>query len=71
MHKLKKFPKKFLGNIKVHHFVETVDNLMDKLYERNIVGTKVHFLLNYLNKFPTNLEALSDEQGEWFNQDIK
>ena len=31
---------------------------------------KLHFLHSHLDRFPENLGALSDEQGERFHQDI-
>ena len=31
---------------------------------------KVHFLFSHLDKFPDNLGAVSDEQGERFHQDM-
>ena len=35
------------------------------------MSVKVHFLHNQLEYFPKNIEALSEEQGERFHQDIK
>ena len=35
------------------------------------MSIKVHFLHSYLDRFPGNLGALSDEQGERFHQDVK
>lgn len=32
---------------------------------------KVHFLYSHLDRFPKNLGAVSDEQGERFHQDLK
>ena len=32
---------------------------------------KIHFLSSHLDRFPENLGAVSDEQGERFQQDIK
>ena len=34
------------------------------------MSIKVHFLFSQLDKFPNNLGALSDEQGERFHQDL-
>ena len=34
------------------------------------MSIKVHFLYNHLDKFPPNLGAVSDEQGERFHQDL-
>ena len=35
------------------------------------MSIKVHFLHSHLDRFPENLGALSDEQGEKFHQDVK
>lgn len=34
------------------------------------MSLKIHFLHSHLDSFPTNLGAVSDEQGERFHQDI-
>jgi len=35
------------------------------------MSVKVHFLHSHVNYFPENLEAMIEEQGESFHQDIK
>ncbi|GFU94323.1 uncharacterized protein TNCV_162531 [Trichonephila clavipes] len=35
------------------------------------MSVKVHFLHSYLDHFPENLGAVSEEQGERFHQNIK
>ena len=35
------------------------------------MSIKVHFLHSHRDRFPENLGALSDEQGERFHQDVK
>jgi hypothetical protein len=35
------------------------------------MSLKVNFLFSHLNHFPKNLGAVSEEQGERFDQDIK
>ena len=35
------------------------------------MSIKLHFLHSHLDKFPENLGAVSDEQGERFHQDLK
>ena len=35
------------------------------------MSIKVHFLYDHLDKFPDNDGGVSDEQREWFHQDIK
>ena len=45
---------------------------LDKLHKLGInMSIKVHFLFSHLDRFPENLGAVSDEQGERFHQDIK
>jgi len=34
------------------------------------MSLKLHFLHSHLDIFPENMEAVSDERGERFNQDI-
>ena len=35
------------------------------------MSIKVHFLPSYRANFPENLDAVSDEQGERYHQDLK
>ena len=35
------------------------------------MNVKVHFFHSHVNYFPENLEAMIEEQGESFHQDIK
>jgi len=45
---------------------------MEKLKKLHInMSIKIHFLFNLFENFPENLGAVSDEQGEYFHQDIK
>ena len=63
--------KNILGNFKAENYRELVDNL---LYSYNNLGCnmslKMHFLHSYLDFFPENCGAVSDEDGELFHQDI-
>ena len=62
----------FLGNSKSPEYKEIVKTLLDSFHKlRCNMSVKVHFLHNHLEYFPENLGALSEEQGEWFHQDIK
>ena len=38
--------------------------------KRTVMSLKIHFLHLHLDKFPENLEAVNEEQGERFHQDI-
>ena len=62
----------FLGNRRVANFEEILQNMLDAYQHLGAnMNIKVHFLHNYLNRFPANCGDVSDEQGERFHQDIK
>jgi hypothetical protein len=49
---------------------------VEKMLEKFIalgcaMSLEVHFLNAHLDNFPENLEAVSEEQGEKFHQDIQ
>jgi len=68
----KEVVKKFLGNIKVLLHKEIVRNTLDKFKLLGCnMSLKLHFLASHLDYFPSNLEAVSEEQGERFHQDLK
>jgi hypothetical protein len=63
--------EKLLGN----HKDEDYENIVRIVFKNfHILGCnmslKVHFLFSHLNLFLTNLGAVSEEQGERFDQDI-
>ena len=63
--------KNFLGNKKADNYEVLVSSMLVAF--RNLgcnMSIKVHFLYNHLDKFPPNLGAVSDEQGERFHQDL-
>ena len=62
--------KNLLGNNKSENYIELVNDILNKLHKLNI-NMKVNFLFSPLERFPENLGAVSDEQGERFHQDIK
>jgi hypothetical protein len=64
--------EKLFGN----HKDEDYKNIVRIMFKNvHILGCnmslKVHFLFSHLNLFPKNLGAVSEEQGEHFDQDIK
>jgi hypothetical protein len=64
--------EKLLGN----HKDEDYENIVRILFKNvHILGCnmslKVNFLFSHLNLFPKNLGAVSEEQGERLDQDIK
>lgn len=64
--------KNFLGNQKAENYEELVQNLLINFKNLGCnMSIKVHYLDNHLDKFPENLGAYSEEQGERFHQDLK
>ena len=62
----------FLGNTRAENYTEIVQKLLDSYKTLGCnMSIKVHFLHSHLDKFPENLGAISDEQGERFHQDLK
>ena len=60
-----------LGNHKAENYIEIVENIIEafrRLGSR--MSLKLHFLHSHLEFFPDNLDAVSDEHGERFHQDI-
>ena len=67
-----KVVKNFFGNKKASNYEELVANLPSSFEDIDAkLSIKVHFLHSHLHRFPENLGALSDEQGERFHQDVK
>ena len=67
-----KVVKNFFGNKKASNYKELVANLLSSFEDIGAkMSIKVHFLHSHLARFPENLGALSDEQGERFHQDVK
>ena len=63
--------KNFLGNKKAQNYDILVSEMLFAF--RNLgckMSIKVHFLFSHLDKFPENLGAVSDKQGERFHQDL-
>ena len=62
----------FLGNKKVDNYETLVANMLLAFCDLGCsMGVKLQYLYSHLNRFPENLGAVSDEQGEWFYQDLK
>jgi hypothetical protein len=64
--------EKLLGNHKDEDY-ENIVRIMFKNFHilRCNMSLKVNFLFSHLNLFPKNLGAVSEEQGERLDQDIK
>lgn len=64
--------KNFLGNKKATNYAELVTNMITAY--RNLgcnMSIKMHYLFSHMDRFPENLGAMSDEQGERFHQDMR
>ena len=67
-----KVVKNFFGNKKASNYKELVANLLSFFEDIDAkMSIKVHFQHSHLDRFPENLGALSDEQGERFHLDVK
>ena len=61
----------FLGNKKADNYEVLVTRMLLAFYDLGCnMSVKLHFLNSHLDKFPENLGAVSDEQGERFHQDL-
>ena len=61
----------FLGNNKAHNYAEIIEELFTSYKALGCnMSLKIHFLDSHLDFFPANLDAVSDEHGERFHQDI-
>ena len=71
-HAFKYISSNFSGNFKSNLFQESVAELLVAYKEMGChKSLKTHFLHSHLEFFPENLGAVSDEQGERFQQDIQ
>ena len=61
----------FLGNTRLLDYQECIEKLLQSYENMGChMPLKIHFLRSHLNFFPPNMEAVSDEYGERFHQDI-
>ena len=62
----------FLGNKKADNYETLVATMLSAFHDLGCnMSVKLHFLYSHLDRFPENLGAVSDEQGERFHQDLK
>ena len=62
----------FLGNNRSPEYIDIVENMLTTFKMLGCsMSFKLHFLNSHLDFFPPNLDAVSEEQGERFHQDIK
>ena len=64
--------KNFLGNKKTSNYEELINNMIYAFKNLGYnMSIKMHYLFSHIDRFPENLGAMSNEQGERFHQDIK
>ena len=57
---------------KAENYQELVEDMPSKFQDLGVkMSIKVHYLFNHLDRFPSNLGDLSEEQGKRFHQDIR
>ena len=62
----------FLGNKKADNYETLVANMLSAFWDLGCnMSVKLHYLYSHLDRLPDNLGAVSDEQGDWFHQDLK
>ena len=62
----------FLGNKKADNYETLVANMLSAFCDLGYnMSVKLHYLYSHLDRLPDNLAAVSDEQGDWFHQDLK
>jgi len=63
--------KGLLGNRRAQNYKDLVNNLLQSYQKLGCnMSLKIHFLHSHLDFFPENCDAVSDEHGERFYQDI-
>ena len=69
---LKEGIKNFLGNHKSSNYEAIINNMLQIFQKLScFISLKLHFLHFHLSHFPETLGAVSEEQHERFQQDIK
>lgn len=62
----------FLGNKKAANHATLINSMIKNFQNLGcLMNIKIHFLFSHMEKFPENLGAVSDEQGERFHQDMR
>ncbi|QQP36648.1 Uncharacterized protein FKW44_021815, partial [Caligus rogercresseyi] len=62
----------FLGNTKAANHARLISTMIEAFQKLGcLMCIKMHFLFSHMEKFPENLGAMSDEQGERFHQDMR
>jgi hypothetical protein len=63
--------KGFQGNRRDQNYEQFLNNFLQTYQKLGCnVSLKIHFLHSYLDFFPENCDAVNDEHGECFHQDI-
>lgn len=62
----------FLGNKKAANYSTLISSMIKNFQNLGcLMSIKMHFLFSHMERFPENLGAVSDEQGERFHQDMR
>jgi hypothetical protein len=62
----------FLGNKKAANYGTLINSMIKNFQNLGcLMSIKMHFLFSHMERFPENLGAVSDEQGERFHQDMR
>lgn len=62
----------FFGNNRSADYAEKVKQLMSEFKSNDVLmSTKVHYLFEHLDRFPTNCGGLNEQKGENFHQEIQ
>jgi hypothetical protein len=62
----------FLGNTKAANHARLISSMIEAFQKRGcLMSIKMQLLFSHMEKFPENLGATSDEQGERFHQDMR
>ena len=62
----------FLGNTKATNHARLTSSMIKAFQKLGcLMSIKMHFLFSHMEKFPENIEAMSFEQGERFQKDMR
>ncbi|QQP41542.1 Uncharacterized protein FKW44_015950, partial [Caligus rogercresseyi] len=61
----------FLGNTKAANHARLISTMIEAFQKLGcLMSIKMRFLFSHMEKFPENLGAMSEKQGERFHQDM-
>lgn len=69
---IKVVSENFLGNFRAQNYRDLIQKMLAAFKKMNVkMNLKIHFFESHIDFFPDNLGAVSDEQGERFEIEIK